>query len=250
MKWNMGWMHDTLAYMSTDPLYRKYHHQRLTFGLWYAFTENFVLPLSHDEVVYGKGSLLRKMPGDDWQRFANLRCLLGFLYTHPGKKLLFMGGEFGQWSEWDHEAGLEWSLLELPAHAGVRRWVEDLNRVYRAEPSLWQRDFDPSGFEWVDCNDSESSVLSYLRRDAAGRETLVVANFTPVPRQSYQVGVPRGGYWRELLNSDAREYGGSGQGNLGGVDAAPTGAHGRYHSLALTLPPLAVLLFRPAEADE
>ena len=248
MKWNMGWMHDTLAYMAIDPIYRKYHHQQLTFGLWYAFTENFLLPLSHDEVVYGKGSLLRKMPGDDWQRFANLRCLLGLLFTHPGKKLLFMGGEFAQWNEWDHEAGLEWRLLDSPPHAGVRRWVEDLNRCYRENPCLWERDFAAEGFEWIDCNDAEASVISYLRKDASGRAMLIVLNFTPVPRPSYQVGVPHGGFWREVLNSDGREYGGSGQGNLGGVEAGPTAAHGRYQSLALTLPPLAMLVFRPAEA--
>ncbi|HEX6998192.1 MAG TPA: 1,4-alpha-glucan branching protein GlgB [Gammaproteobacteria bacterium] len=248
MKWNMGWMHDTLDYMATDPLFRKYHHQRITFSLWYAFTENFLLPLSHDEVVYGKGSLLRKMAGDDWQRFANLRCLLGYQWTHPGKQLLFMGGEFGQWDEWSHDKGLDWHLLDLPPHAGVKRWVEDLNRFYRSEPSLWEEDFRSDGFEWVDCNDAEASVISYLRKDRSGeRVTLVVINFTPVPRASYQVGVPRGGYWREALNSDAREYSGSGQGNLGGVEAAPTGAHGRYHSLALTLPPLAVLVLQPAQ---
>src|SRR5690606_34083728 len=201
MKWNMGWMHDTLEYMRTDPLFRKYHHQRLTFSLWYAFTENFLLPLSHDEVVYGKGSLLGKMPGDDWQRFANRRCLLGWQYTQPGKKLLFMGGEFGQWREWSLDAGLDWHLLESPPNAGVRRWVEDLNRLYRAEPALWQRDFDPAGFEWIDANDAESSVVSFLRKDATGRELLVIINFTPVPRPNYHVGVPRGGYWREVLNS-------------------------------------------------
>ncbi|HEY8520684.1 MAG TPA: 1,4-alpha-glucan branching protein GlgB [Gammaproteobacteria bacterium] len=248
MKWNMGWMHDTLDYMATDPLFRKYHHQRITFSLWYAFAENFLLPLSHDEVVYGKGSLLRKMPGGDWQRFANLRCLLGYQWTHPGKKLLFMGGEFGQWDEWSHDKGLDWHLLDLPPHAGVKRWVEDLNRFYRSEPSLWQEDFRSDGFEWVDCNDADASVISFLRKDRSGeRVTLVVINFTPVPRASYQVGVPRGGYWREVLNSDAREYGGAGHGNLGGVEAAPTGAHGRYHSLALTLPPLAVLVLQPAQ---
>jgi 1,4-alpha-glucan branching enzyme len=219
----------------------------LTFSILYAFTENFVLPLSHDEVVYGKGSLIAKMPGDDWQRFANLRVLLGYMYTHPGKKLLFMGGEIAQWSEWNHEAGLEWSLLEAPLHAGVNRWVRDLNTFYRSESSLWRHDFSDRGFEWIDCNDSEESVLSFIRKgDPDGSMTLVVVNFTPVPRHSYQVGVPRGGFWAEALNSDAPLYGGSGQGNLGGVHASPVGAHGRFHSLSLTLPPLAVVVFRSA----
>jgi 1,4-alpha-glucan branching enzyme len=246
MKWNMGWMHDTLSYFSKDPVFRKYHHNELTFSILYAFTENFMLPLSHDEVVYGKGSLLRKMPGDDWQRFANLRTLFGYMFTHPGKKLLFMGGEFGQWNEWNHEGQLDWNLLEQPYHGGVRRWLSDLNRLYRAEPALWQRDFDGQGFEWVDCNDSEASVLSFLRKDAGGRRpVLVVANFTPVPRSNYRVGVPLAGRWEEALNSDATLYGGSGQGNLGGVDSVPVPAHGRYHSVSLTLPPLSALVLRP-----
>ncbi len=252
MKWNMGWMHDTLAYMSEDPVFRKYHHHQLTFSILYAFTENFMLPLSHDEVVYGKGSLIRKMPGDDWQKFANLRSLFAYMFLHPGKKLLFMGGEFGQWNEWNHEAGLDWSLADLPLHAGLKRWVRDLNTFYRGEPSAHALDFSDRGFEWIDCNDSEESVMSFLRKDASGqRPVLVVVNFTPVPRTSYQVGVPRAGHWAEVLNSDAELYGGSGQGNLGGCDTAPVGAHGRYHSLTLTLPPLGAVVFRyEGEASE
>jgi 1,4-alpha-glucan branching enzyme len=245
MKWNMGWMHDTLAYMAEDPIHRKYHHHQLTFSILYAFTENFVLPLSHDEVVYGKGSLIRKMPGDDWQKFANLRALFGYMFLHPGKKLLFMGGEFGQWNEWHHEVGLDWNLLDQPLHAGLKRWVRDLNTFYRGEPSAHQLDFSDRGFEWIDCNDSEESVISFVRKDATGTGmTLVVVNFTPVPRLTYQIGVPREGHWAEVLNSDAELYGGSGLGNLGGAHTAPVGAHGRYHSLLLTLPPLGILVFR------
>ena len=248
MKWNMGWMHDTLGYFQEDPVHRKYHHDRLTFGLWYAFTENFVLSLSHDEVVYGKGSLLRKMPGDEWQRFANLRLLMGLMYAHPGKKLNFMGGEFAQWNEWNHEAGLDWHLLDQPAHAGMRRWMQDLNRSYREHPALWQRDFAAEGFEWVDCHDVEHSTISFLRKGARpGDLLLAVCNMTPVPRASYRVGVPVPGHWREVLNSDAGLYGGSGQGNLGGVPSAPVGAQGQYHSLSLTLPPLSVLYLAPAQ---
>ena len=245
MKWNMGWMHDTLEYLSTDPLFRKHKHHLLTFGLWYGFSENFVLPLSHDEVVHGKRSLLGRMPGDDWQQFANLRALFGYMYAHPGKKLVFMGGEFGQRQEWSHERGLDWHLLDAPMHAALRRWAAELNRFYRAEPALWEQDFSPAGFEWIDANDTEQSVLSFIRKSRTGeRIVLAVINFTPVPRPNYQVGVPRGGRWEEVLNSDAAEYGGSGQGNLGGVEAAPTGSHGRYHSLLLTVPPLAAIIFR------
>jgi 1,4-alpha-glucan branching enzyme len=245
LKWNMGWMHDTLNYMSQDPVHRKYHHNQLTFSIWYAFYENFVLPLSHDEVVYGKGSLIGKMPGDSWRQFANLRLLYGYMWGHPGKKLLFMGGEFGQRREWSHEESLEWHVLQYPEHAGLRRWVSDLNRLYRAEPALYELDFEQSGFEWVDCNDNQQSVLTFLRRPReGGTPVLVVCNFTPVPRPNYIVGVPAGGYWRELANSDAVLYGGSGMGNLGGIEAAPVAAHGRFHSLAVTLPPLAVLMFK------
>ena len=245
MKWNMGWMHDTLSYMSTDPQFRKYHHHQLTFSLVYAFTENFVLPLSHDEVVYGKGSLIGKMPGDEWQKFANLRALFGYMWLHPGKKLLFMGGELGQWSEWNHEGAVDFALLDRPLHAGLKRWVRDLNTLYRGEPALHKHDFTSDGFEWIDCNNSEESVLSFIRKGDAGDPViLAVVNFTPVPRHNYQVGVPSGGYWREVLNSDAELYGGSGQGNLGGVDAAPVGAHGRYYSLTITLPPLGIVVFK------
>jgi len=247
MKWNMGWMHDTLFYFAREPVHRKHHHDQLTFSLWYAFHENFVLPLSHDEVVHGKGSLLGRMPGDDWQKFANLRALYGYMWTHPGKKLLFMGGEFGQWQEWNHDRSLDWHLLEYAPHQGLRHWIGDLNRVYRENPALYQRDFSNDGFEWVDVHDWKSSIVSYLRYAADRRDNaLVVCNFTPVPRAHYRVGVPQGGYWRELLNSDAPFYGGSGQGNFGGVEAQPVAAHGRPHSLVLHLPPLSVLILRAA----
>jgi 1,4-alpha-glucan branching enzyme len=245
MKWNMGWMHDTLSYFSKDPVHRRYHQSQLTFSIWYAFSENFMLPLSHDEVVYGKRSLIGKMPGDDWQRFANLRLLLGYMWAHPGKKLLFMGGEFGQRSEWQHESSLEWHLLEYPEHRGLQRWVQDLNRLYKREPALYVLDFSTDGFEWIDFSDGEQSVLSFVRKSANPDDTLlVVCNCTPVPRHNYLVGAPCGGYWRELLNSDAENYGGSGQGNMGGVTAAPLAVQGRPHALNLTLPPLAVLFFK------
>jgi 1,4-alpha-glucan branching enzyme len=250
LKWNLGWMHDTLEYMSKDPIYRRYSHNKITFSLVYAFSENFVLPLSHDEVVYGKGSMVAKMPGDDWQKFANLRLLYGYMWGHPGKKLLFMGDDFGQWNEWNHDRSLDWHLLEHPPHSGLRRWVRDLNTFYRGQPSLFEVDFQPSGFEWVDCGDSERSVLSFLRRarDPADM-TLFICNFTPVIRSNYRVGVPVGGAWREALNSDAPLYGGSGQGNSGRVEAVPLPAHGRAYSLNLTIPPLAILALRPgAEA--
>jgi 1,4-alpha-glucan branching enzyme len=245
MKWNMGWMHDTLKYVSNDPVFRRYHHDELTFSVYYAFSENFMLPLSHDEVVYGKGSLLRKMPGDEWQKFAGLRTLFGYMYGHPGKKLLFMGGEFGQWEEWHHERSLDWHLLDSPEHEGLKRWLRDLNTLYRGTPALWRRDFDSDGFEWVDCHDAESSIISFARKSGADDPViLVICNFTPVPRPTYRVGVPSGGHWEECLNSDAPIYGGSGQGNLGGAEAAPVGAHGRFYSLSVTLPPLSVLFFR------
>jgi 1,4-alpha-glucan branching enzyme len=221
-KWNMGWMHDTLKYFRTDPVFRKYHHNLLTFSLWYAFTENFVLPLSHDEVTHGKGSLIGKMHGDEWQQFAQLRLLYAYMWGHPGKKLLFMGSEFGQKREWQHDESLEWHVLQYPLHSGVQNWVRDLNRFYRATPALYEADFSLDGFEWVDCNDNESSVLSFLRKGPASNDVvLVVCNFTPVARQNYRVGVPRGGMWRECLNSDAGFYGGSGQGNLGAVETSP-----------------------------
>jgi 1,4-alpha-glucan branching enzyme len=247
LKWNMGWMHDTLKYFQTDPLYRKFHHDKLTFSIWYAFTENFVLPLSHDEVVHGKGSLIGKMPGDEWQQFANLRLLYAYMWGHPGKKLLFMGGEFGQRREWQHDESLEWHVLEYPLHAGIRHWVRDLNHFYRASRALYERDFSPDGFEWIDCNDREASVVAFLRKGSRPEDVvLVVCNFTPVPRENYRVGVPRGGLWRERLNSDAETYGGSGQGNFGTVEAAPLAAHGRTHSLYLRLPPLGALFLTPA----
>jgi 1,4-alpha-glucan branching enzyme len=248
MKWNMGWMHDTLEYFAQDPVYRRYHHDRLTFSLWYAFTENFVLPLSHDEVVYGKRALCAKMPGDWWQQFANLRLLFGYMWSHPGKKLLFMGAEFGQRREWNHDTALDWWICEHPEHAGVQRWVGDLNRVYRDEPALHEHDFSRGGFEWIDGRDIEASVLTFLRISERGEIVLVVGNFTPVVRANYRVGVPRAGWWRELLNSDAEIYGGSGVGNLGGAEAAPLTAHGRPFSLTLTLPPLAVMMFKAETA--
>jgi len=245
MKWDMGWMNDTLEYMSKDPIFRKYYHNRVTFRLMYAFHENFVLPLSHDEVVHGKGSLLGRMPGDDRQKFANLRLLLGYMYAQPGKKLLFMGGEFGQWREWNHDESLDWYLLDYPPHRGLQRWVEELNRLYRSEPALHELDFDPAGFEWIDCSDSQWSILSLIRKGRALDDTvIVVCNFTPVPRFNYRVGAPRGGFWREISNSDAESYGGSGHGNLGGVKASPIPFHGRNYSITITLPPLAVLFFK------
>lgn len=245
MKWDMGWMHDMLAYMSEDPIHRKFHHNKLTFRMIYSFNENFVLPLSHDEVVYGKGSLLQKMPGDDWQRFANLRLLFGVMYAQPGKKLLFMGGEFGQWNEWYHETSLDWNLLEHPSHSGVQRWVTDLNQLYKNEPALHELDFDQAGFEWIDCNDSQQSTLSLLRKGRSTEDTIVIAcNFTPVPHHNYRVGVPEGGLWREILNSDAQEYDGSGQGNFGAVGAETTSFHGRPYSVNITLPPLAIVYFK------
>jgi 1,4-alpha-glucan branching enzyme len=249
-KWDMGWMHDSLSYFAKEPVHRKFHQGELTFRMVYAWSESFTLPLSHDEVVHGKRSLLSKMPGDDWQKFANLRLLYGYMWAQPSKKLLFMGGEIGQWKEWSHESSLDWHLLEHESHQGISRWVSDLNRAYRDEPALHQLDCDPAGFEWVDTSDHENSVLSFLRKGKGGDEiVLAVCNFTPVPRHGYRLGVPRRGHWQELLNSDAPDYGGSGQGNLGGVDTTPTPLHGRPHSLTLTLPPLGMLLLKaPAEA--
>ncbi len=245
LKWKMGWMHDMLAYFSKDPLFRKFSQDDLTFSMWYAYTENFILPLSHDEVVHGKGSLVGKMPGLEMEKYANLKALYGYMYTHPGKKLLFMGGEFAQWKEWAHEESLEWHALEHRSHLDVQRWVKDLNELYRREPALHELDFDPAGFEWVDFNDADHSVVSYLRK---GRSTpdliLVVCNFTPVAHGDYRVGVPAAGPWKELLNSDAKDYGGRGLGNLGSVEAVAEPLHGRSHSLRLTLPPLGVLVFK------
>ncbi|MDD4904661.1 MAG: 1,4-alpha-glucan branching protein GlgB [Methylobacter tundripaludum] len=245
LKWNMGWMHDTLGYFAEDPLNRKYHHAQIIFSIWYAFSENFVLPLSHDEVVYGKGSLIGKMPGDEWQQFANLRLLYGYMWGHPGKKLLFMGCEFGQKREWQHDESLEWEVLQYPMHSGLRRWIEDLNRFYRSEAALYQQDFSRDGFQWMDCNYAEKSVVSFVRRGYNPDDTLlVVCNFTPVVRENYLVGVPSGGYWQEVLNSDTELYGGSGVGNFGGVEAGPVSAGDMFHSLMLRLPPLGVLFFK------
>ena len=246
MKWDMGWMHDTLYYFEREPVHRKFHHSNLTFRMLYAFGENFMLPLSHDEVVHGKGSLLSKMPGDEWQKFANLRLLYGWMYAQPGKKLLFMGGEFGQGREWDVEQSLDWHLLDYPMHGGLRLWVGDLNRILREEKSLHELDFDPAGFSWIDVTDADHSVVSLIRRSATPGDMLVaVFNFTPVPRYNYQIGIPSAGRWREVLNSDAPLYGGSGQGNLGGVEAVPVSMHGHMHSITLTLPPLGALFLKP-----
>lgn len=245
MKWNMGWMHDILDYISRDPIFRKHRHNQLTFSIWYTFFENFILPLSHDEVVHGKGSLLHKMPGDDWQKFANLRLLLGFMFAHPGKKMLFMGGELGQRREWTHEESLEWHLLQYAPHQGVQKWVKDLNQLYREESALSELDFERDGFEWVDISDWEKSTVSFIRRGRNPKEMiLVVCNFTPAPRAGYKIGVPLGGFWKEILNSDGKEYGGSGQGNLGGVEADAIPHHGREYSLSLTLPPLSLIIFK------
>ena len=248
MKWNMGWMHDTLDYFSRDPIHRRYHHSELTFSLWYAFSENFILPLSHDEVVYGKRSLIDKMPGDRWRKFANLRLLYGYMWSHPGKKLLFMGGDIGQWREWHHERELDWSLTHETDHAGIQHWLRDLNRAYRDIPALHEVDFSPEGFQWVDMNDSDDSVLTYLRLSKDGSPVLAACNFTPIARYGYRVGVPLPGRWREALNSDAPFYGGSGVGNLGGVEARPAPWHGRPHSVEITLPPLSFSLFVPEAA--
>ncbi|MBU2574458.1 MAG: 1,4-alpha-glucan branching protein GlgB [Elusimicrobia bacterium] len=244
LKWDMGWMHDTLQYLSKDPVYRKYHHNALTFRMLYAFSENYVLPLSHDEVVHGKGSLLYKMAGDSWQKFANLRLLYGNMFAQPGQKLLFMGGEFAQWAEWRHDRSLEWHLTEHAPHSGMQKWVADLNFLYRSEPALYELNCNPAGFEWIDANDSQQSVLAYLRKSAGGEMIMAVCNFTPLPRLNYRLGAPRGGFWKEILNSDAFAYWGSGMGNLGGIDAEPAPSHGRPYSLRIAIPPLAILFFK------
>ncbi len=244
-KWNMGWMHDTLKYMQEQPIHRSYHHDKMTFGLVYAFSEHFVLPISHDEVVHGKGSLIDKMPGDRWQKFANLRAYLSFMWTHPGKKLLFMGCEFGQWREWSHDRELDWFLLDEPDHRGAQALVKDLNKLYGQEPALHERDTQPEGFQWLIGDDRANSVFAWLRWSDTGHPLLVVANFTPVVRYEYRVGVPVDARWIEVLNSDAECYGGSNIGNGGGVLAEPTPAHGQEVSLSLTLPPLAVVILRP-----
>jgi 1,4-alpha-glucan branching enzyme len=246
-KWNMGWMHDMLEYMKQDPIYRRWHHGEVTFSLLYAFTENFILPFSHDEVVHGKGSMLDKMPGDVWQKHANLRALYGYMFGHPGKKLMFMGCEFGQWWEWNHDSSLDWHLLHDRMHDGLRRWVQDLNRTHQQERSLHQVDFEGTGFSWIDCNDNENSVLSLIRRARDPHDfTVVVAGFTPVPRLDYRIGVPEPGWYRELLNSDSEIYGGSNLGNGGGVPSEPEPAHGFDHSIRVTVPPLGFVLFKKA----
>ncbi len=256
-KWNMGWMHDTLAYLSQDPIYRQYHHNEITFSMIYAFSENFILPLSHDEVVHGKGSLVGKMPGDEWRRFANLRTLLAYMWAHPGKQLLFMGSEFGQVSEWSADNGLDWWVLEYGVHRGVQRLSKDLNAIYRRSPALWQLDTEPEGFAWIDANDAQGNVLSFLRfasPDAAAADSAdsgepdtiaCIANFSASPHLKYRVGLPKAGRWREVLNTDAEIYGGTGVGNLGGVEAVPEPWHGKPASATLTLPPLGVLWLAP-----
>jgi 1,4-alpha-glucan branching enzyme len=244
-KWDMGWMHDMLSYITKESIHRRFHHNNLTFRMLYAFSENFMLPLSHDEVVHGKASLIAKMPGDDWQKFANLRLLFGYMYAMSGKKLLFMGGEFGQWKEWNHDGSLEWDLLAYDPHLGLQRWVRDLNLLYAREPALYSTDCDPAGFEWIDCTDVESSVVSWIRKTHAGDEIMMaVCNFTPVSRTPYRVGVPLDGMWREMLNSDSPAYGGSGRGNAGGFPAEPVPAHGRPFSVELILPPLGICIFK------
>ncbi|MGH2735564.1 MAG: alpha amylase C-terminal domain-containing protein, partial [Actinomycetota bacterium] len=244
-KWNMGWMHDTLDYFEHDPIYRKYHHNQLTFSLMYAFSENFILPLSHDEVVHGKGSLLNKMAGDPWRKFANLRGLYAFMWAHPGKQLLFMGGEIGQFHEWSEEGDLDWATLGDHRHAGVRNLVRDLNRVYRESPALWERDFTHEGFRWIDANDSDNNVLSFCRTGSDGSNLVCVANFSPVPRYGFRLGLPHGGTYQEVVNTDAETYGGSNVGNLGTIEAEPVPWHGLDHSASVALPPLAVLWLRP-----
>jgi 1,4-alpha-glucan branching enzyme len=243
-KWNMGWMHDFLQYMSLDPIYRRFHHGNITFSLLYAFHEHFVLVLSHDEVVYGKRSMLSKMPGDEWQKFSNLRMFYGWMYGHPGKKLLFMGGEFGQWHEWNHDSGLDWHLLQEPKHDGLRRLVQHLNYTYKSEPALWQRDDSYEGFEWIDFHDADNSVVSFLRRSHENETVVFVVNATPVVRFDYRLGVPEAGFYREIINTDAETYGGSNVGNLGGTDSQPTAWMGREHSILIHLPPLATVAFK------
>jgi 1,4-alpha-glucan branching enzyme len=245
-KWNMGWMHDMLEYMRHDPVYRRWAHNKITFSMLYAFHENFILPFSHDEVVHGKRAMLDKMPGDAWQKFANLRALYGYMFSHPGKKLMFMGGEIGQWREWDHDGSVDWNLLEYPLHDGLRRLVRDLNTLYRAEPSLHEVDFEPAGFQWIDCNDSDASVVSLIRRARDPHDfTVTVLNLTPVVRHQYRVGVPEAGRYLEVLNTDAGTYGGSNVGNMGGVATEEVAAHGHDQSLSLELPPLACVIFKP-----
>jgi 1,4-alpha-glucan branching enzyme len=243
LKWDMGWMHDTLRYLGRDPMHRRYHHDELTFRRMYAYSERYLLALSHDEVVYGKGSLLARMPGDEWQKFANLRLLFGYMIATPGKKLLFMGAEFGQRAEWNHDASLDWHQANAPLAQGVQHLVRELNRVYVENPALYARDHDPEGFDWMDANDSRQSTLSFVRRSALADETIIaIFNFTAEPRHDFRIGVDQAGFWHELVNTDAKVYGGSGLGNQGGVHAAAVPSHGRPFSISLTLPPLAALL--------
>jgi 1,4-alpha-glucan branching enzyme len=245
MKWNMGWMHDMLDYFSKPPVHRKFHHHNITFSLLYAFHENFVLPISHDEVVHGKGSLLKKMPGDEWQRFANARAFLGYMYTHPGKKLLFMGSEIGQYEEWDYNSGVKWELLQFDLHRKLQRLSRELNELYRSQPALYEVDYHWSGFEWVDFHDVDNSIIAFLRRAQDPNDFLLVCcNFTPVPRQEYRFGVPADGFYEELMNTDAERFGGSNIGNRGTVVSEPVPAHGRDHSIPVTLPPLGVVVFK------
>jgi len=246
----MGWMHDTLDYFSRDPIHRRYHHDRLTFGLLYAWSENFILPLSHDEVVHGKRGLLSKMPGDPWQRFANLRALYGYMWAHPGKKLLFMGGEFGQWDEWSADRSLDWHLLDGAGHLGLQALVRDLNRVYREEPALWEVDTEPAGFQWIDVNNADENAVAFLRKaPESGRQIVCIGNFSPVVRASYRIGLPKAGHYREILNTDSSLYGGSNVGNQGGMEAESIPWHGQPFSAAIVLPPLAVVWFEaPSES--
>ena len=248
-KWNMGWMNDMLEYVRQDPIHRRWYHNQLTFSLMYAFSENFLLPFSHDEVVHGKGSMFGKIPGDEWQKAATLRALYGFMYTHPGKKLMFMGCEFGQRREWNHDQSLDWHLIDYPLHAGLRQFVRDLNHVYRSEPALYVLDFEGAGFQWIDCNDLENSVIAFIRRDRDGGFVVCVLNFTPVPRDGYRIGVPLPGEYNELINSDSEAYGGSNVGNAGVARTEPIAAHGHPDSLRLHLPPLGFLLLKPAAAE-
>jgi 1,4-alpha-glucan branching enzyme len=241
----MGWMHDMLEYVKQDPVHRRWHHNQVTFSMLYAFTENFVLPFSHDEVVHGKRAMLDKMPGGLWQKHANLRALYGYMFTHPGKKLMFMGAEIGQWSEWNYDSSLEWHLLQYAEHQGMRRWVQDLNHTYQHEPSLHEVDFEYAGFQWIDCCDNENSVMSFIRRARNPDDyTVIVTNFTPVPRLDYRIGVPDGGWYRELLNSDSSRYSGSNLGNAGGAQAEPRPMHGFEYSMSITVPPLGFVLFK------
>ncbi len=244
-KWDMGWMHDTLSYLSKDPVYRSFHHDQITFRMLYAYTENFILPLSHDEVVHGKGSLIGKMPGDDWQKFANLRLLFGYQYTQPGKKLIFMGGEIAQWNEWSHDTGMDWSLLKYERHQGIKLWVQHLNHLYRNEPALYELDHEYTGFEWIDCSDYNQSICSYLRYSRDKKILLIIVNATPTTHFQYKIGVPFQGIWHEILNSDKEIYGGSDKKNENDLKTFPEALHNRAHSLQLILPPLSVIILKP-----